>query len=195
MDKPSLEESADGAILFLSECIKLEKRLVHEEHALEDVVMGLHNVMGHIEDLTPDGQPKLNSVTQKITQILWDLLELLNYGERAGLKLVKEQKSVITQLESDLQHRNWRAIEDDMPDNRLEIAHLKQMHNHFKELMKAIRRSHIKKVVDDAIKNPKVKEEYEDQVHHYLVQIYRFARSYERIFRHLMKKERLLKKM
>ena len=90
-------------------------------------------------------------------------------------------------LKADVEHRNWRAVHYDAEDEydnikpiRLEIDEFEWIHSIFLTLMKIIKRSDADVLHDKS------------EIGHYFTKTYNFARAYERIFRHLWRKERRL---
>jgi len=95
------------------------------------------------------------------------------------LRFVKEDEERLA--ENDVEDRNWRGIHTITGQtNKASIDHLKRFNTLFIDVMKLLKRSELTVVHDDS------------EVGRFFTETYRFARAYERIFRHLWRKERRL---
>ena len=75
---------------------------------------------------------------------------------------------------------------------RLEEDELREIHNHFRILRKLIKRKNLIFILDSDLTQKRQKEEYENKIEFYFVEIYKFIIAYEGIFKHLWEKERKL---
>ena len=161
-----LEEYADISIDEIRRFIDTELQLIKEEHDLYTKLLAISNIVMHLRNL----------------------------------RIIKEEKEVLTKLEEETEHRDWLAVKDNLnlePQKekntlRLEKDELRELHKKFIDLMKFMKRSDLINTIKEDLTKFKEKKEYIKQEEYYFLQIYKFLRAYERIFRHLWKKERRL---
>ena len=105
-------------------------------------------------------------------------------------------------MHGDIEHRNWRAVRkgidletrDEEQIVKLEKRELRDLHSKFIDLMKLMKRSKLISAIEEDMNVQKEKEEYEKLEEYYFLQLYKFARAYERIFRHLWRKNLIISK-
>lgn len=196
-DEYEFWEFADMAVEELRSFIDTEEQLVKEEHKLIDKLYSWDYVFQHLDEMLAEdsGLHKLNySLIEKLT----DIREIIESGEIHDLAILQEEKSLLQHLEKDIEHRQWKAIKLDISEEetlekkeiRLQKHELKQLHSMFIGIMRLI-----KSKLTPALKHlavPNEKQKFKRAEEYYLLQIYKFARAYERIFRHLWRKERIL---
>ena len=127
---------------------------------------------------------------------------MIESGRLHDLRIIKEEEQILRQLEGDIKHKDWRAVKKgiDLEKGvekqvlRLEKRELKELHSKFIDLMKLMKKSKLISSIEEDLTAAKEKEEYDKLEEYYFLQIYKFARAYERIFRHLWKKELILAK-
>ena len=96
-------------------------------------------------------------------------------------------------------HREWKIakivakeeVKKEEKAVKLTKHEIKKLHKMFIDLMKIIKRSDHVSLPED-LTTPQEKEEFKDVVTYYLLELYKFARAYERILRQLWEKERIL---
>ncbi|MFH1850573.1 MAG: hypothetical protein ABH879_10440 [archaeon] len=187
-----LEEVADWAIEECRCFIHTESQAIADEHDLYQRLLAWHNVIGHLEERCPEELLELNG---KIAEILHELTRLVEEGSLKDLEFRKEEQGLLKQLDDDVKHRDWMAVKRDMASEeneqrgviRLQDNELEQVHALFMRLLRLMK--------EGVAHDPSVeraKDEFERAEEYYLLEIYKFARAYERIFRHLWKKERIL---
>jgi hypothetical protein len=197
MDEFEWEEIADMAVEDLRAFVNTEEKLVEEEHELIDKLFAWDSIMAHIEERLP-ADSELHSFNLAIAEKLVEIRDLLESGPLHNLKIRKEEQHLLASLEADLKHRDWRAVKKDIAEEeaeeekviRLEAAELKILHTKFTELLALadVELSHLKK----HLPRESQKDDFEQKEEHYYLQIYKFARAYEEIFRHLLEKEEIL---
>jgi hypothetical protein len=184
------EELADMAIDNLREFIHTEKQLVHEEHELELKMGSLSYCIEHLEERIPKEMDNLLQLNHDVMQKLIEINDEVQEGELQGLQIIKDKDH---KLDESVKHRDWKAIKKE-EDKIVHLTkkELKELHSDFIDLMKLLKRSKLIKAIEEDLTIPKEKEKYEKLEEYYFLQIYKFARAYERIFRHLLKKEMIL---
>jgi len=193
----SSEELADHAIEVLRSSIETEKQIVTEEHELHEKLMSWEYIFNHLEKLCPEDSDlyKLNGeILDKIVEIR-DFIETETLQD---LRIEKEEEDLLEKLEEDVRHRAWRAVKRDIRREkaeekkaiRLHRDELRAIHIKFLELLILIRKK-VRPALKDLTTENK-KEDFEKREEYYFLQIYKFISAYERIFRHLLKKERIL---
>lgn len=195
-----MEESADIAISQLREFIDTELQLVNEEHDIRSKLLEWDYVIGHLSERIPEGMVHLHDFNKKVSDKLLEIREFVESGDLKHLHIEKEEEQILKQLREDVEHRDWRAVKKDIDleteevkrISRLEREELKELHSKFIDLMKLMKRSKLISAIEEDLTIPKEKEKYEKLEEYYFLQIYKFARAYERIFRHLWRKESIL---
>ncbi|MBR9691748.1 hypothetical protein GOV06_03090 [Candidatus Woesearchaeota archaeon] len=195
-----MEEFADMAIGELREFIDTELQLVNEEHELSSKLMSWDYVIGHLDERIPANMTHLHALNGKITEKLVEIRALVESDRMRDLSIVKEEEETLLKLRADVKHRDWRAVKKDVKAEekeekralRLEKRELRQLHSLFIDLMKLMKRSKLIEAIEEDLASEKGKEEYEKLEEYYFLQIYKFAKAYERIFRHLWEKELVL---
>ncbi len=191
------EDVADSLIEDLHAFVDTESRFVQEEHELHEKLVFIDNIFAHLDERITEDQDHLHVLNQAIIDKVLEMRELIETSSLHELSLVKEEQHLLQHLEDDVKHRDWAAIKtpalkDEKKALRLELHELKGIHSGFKDIIDLLQKSKVKQAIDADISNPKQKEDYEQQAHYYFVQIHRFASTYERIFRHLIEKEKIL---
>lgn len=191
------EEFADEAIKVLRSFIDTEKQVVTAEHELHEKLMAWENVWNHLAEICPEGSD-LDNLNNEILDKIVDIRDFIETETLQDLRIGREEEDLLKQLEKDVRHRNWRAVKRDIKAEkkeekkiiRLHKDELKELHSKFLDLLILI-----KTKVRPALKNlttENKKEDFEKIEEYYFLQIYKFISAYERIFRHLLKKERIL---
>ena len=194
------EEFADQSIEEIREFIDVENQFITEECDLKDRVYNLQIIIGHIDERVLEDMKEIHKITRKISRLLVVLLRALKQGPLINAKLLREEEEVLVQLKSDVEHRNWRLVVDRITSEkdkeekvvRLEIQNIKAIHKAIIGLMREMKKSKHVPTTDANLKKHKAKEKFKKQEEYYLLQIYKTLRAYERILRHLWRKERRL---
>ncbi len=197
-----MEEVADMAIEHLREFVDTEKQLVQEEHELLSKLQSWDYIIGHLDERIPANLAHLHELNRKIAEKLIEIRDLIESGRLHDLRILKEEEQILQQLHRDVEHRDWRAVRKEIDLERreeknvigLEKTELEDLHSKFTDLMKLMKRSELISAIEEDLTTPKEKEEYEKPEEYYFLQIYKFARAYERIFRHLWRKELYLER-
>ncbi len=198
----AMEEFADMAIAGLREFIDTESQLVQEEHELSSKLSSWDYIIGHLDERIPADMKHLHEFNGKISDKVLEIRELIEAGELNDLRIIKEEKQMLSKLEEDVKHREWKAVRKDIDVEtdeerralRLEKSELKALHSGFIDLMKLMKRSKLISAIEEDLTVANDKEQYEKLEEYYFLQIYKFARAYERIFRHLWEKELVLER-
>ena len=190
------EETADGIIEDLHAFIDTESRFVEGEHELHEKLVFIDYVTAHLNERIPEDS-SLHDLNQDIINRVLEMRELIEESSLHDLSIMKEEKHLLQHLEDDVKHRDWAAVKkselkDEKKAIRLELHELKEIHKGFNDIMDLLQKSSVKSAIDKDLTDPKQKHDYEQQAHYYFVQIHRFASTYERIFRHLIEKEKQL---
>ena len=192
------EEQADMAIAGLRDFIDTEQQLVQEAHDLHTKLLAWDPIVLHLDEIIPGDRAELNQLTSEMSDKLMEIRDLVESGKLQGLKIMREEEQVLERLQADVKHRNWRAVREEVGSEaerekrfrRLEEEELKELHALFIDLMELMKRSQHLAIADHALLTEK--REHEQVEEYYFLQIYKFVKAYERIFRHLWEKERML---
>lgn len=195
-----MEELADLAIGELRAFLDTELQLVQKEHKLHPKLLSWDYVIGHLDERIPENMTHLHDLNRKIADKLIEIRNLIESGRLHDLRILKEEKQILSQLEENVKHREWKAVRKDIDLEtreekqvlKLEKLELKDLHSKFINLMKLMKRSNLISTIEEDLTINKEKEKYVKVEEYYFLQIYKFVRAYERIFRHLWKKELIL---
>ncbi len=194
------EELADEAIDDLRAFIHTEQQFIQEEHELHAKLLQWDYVIVHLAERIPRELEHLHNFNDQISAKLIEIRDLIESGALSDLRIEKEEEQVLQSLGQEIAHREWRAVksesiagfEDQKRVLRLQQDELRLLHSKFIDLMKLMKRSRLIAAVESDLTEQKQKEDYKKVEEYYLVQIYNFVRAYERIFRHLLKKEMMI---
>ena len=195
----STEELADGAISGLRDFMDTEAQLVQEAHDLHTKLLAWDYIVLHLDEIIPPENVELTELTGAITDKLTEIRDLVESGKLQGLRIIREEEEVLSRLQREVEHRDWRAVKEEVSTEsrreqiviRLEEEELKELHGLFMELMKLMKKSENLNM-KEGFTVLKAKSEYDRLEEYYLLQVYTFIRAYERIFRHLWRKEQAL---
>lgn len=199
-EKDEMEELADLAIEALRRFIDTEGQLVQEEHTLYSKLLSWDYIVWHLDERIPANMPHLHDLNGNIINKLIEIRDMVESGKLHELGIAREEKQILSHLEEDVKHREWKAVRKDIDLEtkeekqvlRLEKRELRELHSKFLDLMKLMKRSRLISAIEEDLTVAKEKEKYEKVEEYYFLQIYKFARAYERIFRHLWEKELVL---
>ncbi len=195
-----MQEFADIAVDELRSFIDTEQQSIEQEHALIDKLHTWTYVIEHLDERIPANREDLHELSGRISEKLVEIRDLVESDMLKDLSIEKEEKLLLGKLREDVKHREWKAVKKDIKSDkrkqkktlRLEKKELKQLHSLFIDLMKIMKRSKLIKSLDKSLTSEKTIDDYKAQEEYYFIQIYKFARAYERIFRQLWEKELLL---
>ncbi|MBR9702537.1 hypothetical protein GOV10_00740 [Candidatus Woesearchaeota archaeon] len=189
-DEHEWAEMADMALMCVRECINLEDHFVHETHELLDHVMMWGHVVAHLDELIESAnRPHLHELNGQITDKLLEIQDLVESGKLQGLRIIREEQEDIKHLTEEIKHREWKLVRasvikgatDEEAFLNLEHHEIKKLHKLFHNLVELMKESeHM----------PPPSEEYEKTEDRLFHETHKFCRAYERIFRHLMHKEK-----
>ena len=196
------EELADMAIPHLSSFLHEESKFVQAEHDLHLKLDSAGYVVAHLMERIPENLTHLHALNDKIYDGLLEITDLVTSGRLHELKIVEEEDRIKARLASDVNHKNWRAVrlnidletKKEKEVIRLEEHELKNLHSKFHNFMNLMKESSLNSVLNEDQINPKDKKDYVKLEEYYFVQIHKFLKTYEQIFRHLLEKEILLSK-
>jgi len=192
-----MEEFADMAVQETREFLSVEDQLIQTEHQLIDALYSWDNILGHIDERVSEAE--LVVLSSQISEKIVELREFIGGENKVRVRLTKEEQATEQKLEEAIRHKNWRLvkaleeveIKEQEQAERLTKDEIKTIHSMFVEIMKLIKTSAQVNLSEDSTK-PIAKEEWEKTEMHYFSEIYKFSRAYERIFRNLWGKERIL---
>jgi len=208
------EEIADMAIEDLRDFVDTEQRFVKGDHELVAKLYSWDYIIEHLEERIPPNMTHLHRLTRKISLKLIEIRDIVQSGGYKDIIIEQEEEDLINKLEEEVGHRNWKARRNKPRWRqykrqyirnfiliisrkqgkvlRLELHELKELHSKFQSLAKLMRRKKVSSEINKDLTTPKQKEQYENLLDYYFVQIYKFAITYQRIFSHLWQKERIL---
>lgn len=195
-----MEELADMAVSQLRESIITESQLVEEEHEFLSKLLEWDYVILHLSERIPEEMKDLHKLNGNISDKLLEIRKLVESGELEHLHIEKEEEQILRQLKKDVEHRDWRAVKKDINKETKEVKRvrkldkkeLKKLHSKFIDLMRLMKKDNLISAIEEDLTVPKEREKYEKLEEYYFLQIYKFIRAYERIFRHLWRKESML---
>lgn len=195
-----IEELADMAIDDLRAFLDTESQLVQDEHELHSRLLSWDYVIGHLDERIPENKTHLHELNGKIVDKLIEIRDLIESGKFHDLRIIKEENMILSKLKDNIKNREWKAVRRDIDLEtreekqvlRLEKPELKELHSKFIDLMKLMKRSKLISAIEEDWNIAKEKEEYDKVEEYYFLQIYKFARAYEQVFKHLLEKELIL---
>ena len=199
-----MEEFADMAIDELKSFLNEENKFVEEEHNLLDKLMSWDYVVLHIDERIPEEMEHIHELSCEISSQLIEIRDLIESGKLQDLKFVKEEEHILSKLKEDIDHKNWKVVKSDIIQEkkdekkvlRLEKHELTGLYVRFAKLTKFMKESHLKDVIDKDSLSETEKDEFVKKEEYYFLEIYKFAKAYETIFKQLLEKEKhLFKKL
>lgn len=193
------EWHADEAVKELRKFIDTEAQFVQKEHELSAKLTSWDYVMIHLNERIPENMVHLHQLNKDVSDKLLEIREFVESEISTELKILQEEQQLLQNLTKETRHRDWKLVKKAIITKeeealKLEEDELKELHTKFIELMKIMKRSKLIAAIEEDLTVSKEKEKYEKLEEYYFLQIYKFARAYERIFRDLWRKERRLKK-
>ena len=179
---------ADEAVQQIEEFIDTELQFIRAEHQLLSAFVSIDYIFAHLDEIIPEGHRELHEVLGMICHILTVIKNLIESDESRDLKFEQEEKKLLDIFEYELRHKNWRAVrrikdaEEKLESGavRLQEEELKQFHSIFENIKKLISKINL--------------DEVDEKIRHYLKKLIKILRAYERIFWHLLRKERILER-
>ncbi|MFH1916663.1 MAG: hypothetical protein ABIJ21_05335 [Nanoarchaeota archaeon] len=179
------EELPEEAIRDLRKFVDSVKQHVSDEHSFIDKIYSWDYIVEHAEAQVVEGSR--DSIA--ITNLYSVLLELRDYATRVestDVAIDREEEHILGKLHRDVEHRNWHAVRKDFSEGeeiekqayRLEEDELKYYEEGFLKILRII----------------KEHGPFPAEIERHMGELANFARNYERIFRHLWRKERALKR-
>ncbi|HLG23915.1 MAG TPA: hypothetical protein VI564_03225 [Candidatus Nanoarchaeia archaeon] len=191
-----LEEVADLAIKEIRKFVNLERQIVKNGHDLFSRMDSLHLIIGHLDERMPSNWTKLHDLSGQISVLIINIMNSIKYGSLKGIEITREKEYL--ELSRKVRHRNWVAVRNSLKSEiereesttRLEIKQLKTLHGKFISLMRLMK-AYLGELMSSQDFASIIKKDRFVKLHHYYFTVlYKFARAYERIFRHLWRKER-----
>lgn len=196
------EEASDIVVELFRDYINTENQLITKEHELEEKLYSWDYIIVHLNEIIPKTQDNLHELNVLVSDKLLDIREYIESNEINGLKIVKEHKKNLSKLEKNVEHRKWALLKEGLDyDNsklkkfvKVKKHELKELHSKIIGLMKIMKKSKLIKAINEDLTIKKEKENFIKKEEYYFIQIYKYLRAYERIFRHLWRKEKILAK-
>jgi len=201
MTEYPLEIDADEVVKEFRSFINNEEKFILKEHELKDVFLATSTVLAHLGDLFPPSHLLLH-VYHTIHDTVAQLLEILNTGALKNLKLVREEEKNIKDLKTKISHFQWKAVKNDVESEieletkaiRLEMEELMSLHREFEHIIEFLDMSLLKPYLENRhLREHLPKKSHRHQATYYFIHLYKMFKSYEQIFRDLIKKERTIK--
>ena len=150
---------ADRAIKDLRSIINLEGQFVKKEHQLKDNLQSIHYLLGHLDERIPPNFRAFHALNRRIAEIISELTNMMDSDRIKNLRIVREQTDLLKKLKSDVSHRKWKAVIDDVglevteddSLSRLRISELREIHAKFLELMKIIKWSKFVRITSSSL--------------------------------------------
>ncbi len=186
-----MEYEANLTVKFLRTNINVLKQFVQKKHDVEEKFAAYENIFRHLGEQIPHEGDRLSDLLDDFAKLALQLRELIENSKLIDLSIIGEDKKILEKLDKKIEHVSWRAvIKQNNNIIRVKEKELKKLHSILISMMKVIKRS--KLIPLDRFDKPK--QEFKKLEEYYFVQIYKFIRAYERIFRHLWRKERIIAK-
>lgn len=173
--------------------IDTEKLFIRKEHELKERLLSLEVVVGHLDENIPLENKVEQALNDRIGSELQKTISLIEAYEIKDLHLEKEEEKLKALIKEGLEHKDWRAVrkyaeiekKEEKRVLRLESHELRELYSKFHGLMKLIK---------EDLSHPENKDKHTEDTKPYFVQLYKIMCAYEKIFRDLERKERLLYK-
>lgn len=199
-DYSDMEEVADRAINNLREFIDTEKQFITKEHELHEKLYNMDAIYGHLMENMPQKYLYLHELNHKVWEEIQSIELFIQEHKLEGVGFVKEDKENLKILEKNIEARNWQAaiVEIDKKTKkvkkvtRVEQETIKELHGKIVKVMIWLKGQNLKKALEHDVADKKLKKEYKKKEEYYFAEIYKFLRAYERILRHIWKKENML---
>ncbi len=192
----NLQEWADSALENIRSFINHEQQFIKKEHSFANQVHALDQPFHYLfNEVFSD--KKLQALINEVLDLLRDLKNWVDTSEINDVRLIKEEQNILQQMKVDKERKKWKVVKDEVKSEEkaeeavlnLELHEIRKIHDIFLEIMKLMKRSKLLALDEDMTKE---KKDYANKIDYYFNQIYKFIRTYERIFRHLWKKEKQL---
>ena len=192
---------ADSAVDDFRLSLKLEERSLESEHSLQEKITAATYITMHLSEIIPDSAKELHNLNSAIEHRLGVILGLIEWGEEKKVFILKDERKTIKKLDDSVKHKEWRAVvalsaegQDAVEDfEELEEKFLRKLHRNFKQLLSLMKRQKLWKALEEDLSVDKEKEHYVGRLEeHYFLQLFKLISTYERIFRHLLEKEKIL---
>ncbi|NQV09073.1 hypothetical protein HQ529_04440 [Candidatus Woesearchaeota archaeon] len=194
------EKDAKRAVKELRRFINTEKQFIKREHDFKDKLYSWDYIILHLEERLPAEDKDMINLNIEVGVKLSEMRDYIEQEMKIEIKFLKEERKTIKELERHIEHRKWKAVrkdinvEEELEEHvlRLQVHELKVLHSKFTELMKLMIDSKVFSTKEEDVKQRKRMGKYEREEEYYLTELYKFLRAYEKIFRHLWRKERHL---
>ncbi len=176
----------------LSTWIDLEQQAVRDEHDLMTSVYQWDQILGHIE-MNASVDSIAFGLYQKLHSKINALLVMMEKdGSLPNIAIVKRDEAELRRLEDDKEHRNWKAVRVDAEGEwresdrrKAEVKELRELHERLVDIMRLL-----KEAIEVLEEHPGEPDDHGRTLHEYFKHIFKSAKSYERIFRHLWRNAR-----
>ena len=200
LDEEIFEEARRVSYININEFIDLQKQFIRGDHDLECKLRSIEAMLfKFMEELEDENLFNLND---EVFEVIQELISMIESDRLKDIRFYNEELAILKHLNDDVESKDWRAVKHDTKYEiigqkkvlRLEREELKEMHSKFMDILKLMKRSkllkHLNDDFEDKTRAKKIIESYE----FYFNQIYKLANFYERIFRHMWRKERIIYK-
>jgi len=179
----SFEELANPALSNLQAFIDVEKEIIAEEHGLEVKLLSWESIWNHLDEVIPT---ELEGLNGKIFDLIIEIREFMEREQIRDIRLEKEEEELLAQLKEEVEHKEWRAVKRGLHEEK--VKEKKAVRLHQEEL-------HFLHSKFEAMLELMGAKEWRTAGKHLRVfqEIYRFIVVYEKAFRHLLKKEEMLR--
>ena len=193
-----IEEYADECVRDLRRYIETENQLVVDRHDLELKLGAIDYINDHLMYLIGEETGPLVDLNHTIQLGTLKITKFIKDKKLGDIIFVKEQKHNLDKLTSDIEHKDWRAVFGDIKAgiaaeqnmDKVKRDELKALHEQFVDMMREMKKSKIIQALDKDMTLKKDKKDYvKKEEEHYFIEVYKFYRAYERILRHLWRKE------
>ena len=188
------EELAEDAISDLKKFIDLENLFINKEHELKEKLISYDYVLIHLEEERIPFENKVaDNLNARIIKKLKKIIKFIESDKTREWHIEQEEKHLSGKIKEDISHKNWKAVKKHTQSGerqeekalKLQGHELRKLHKKFNDLRRTIERE---------LLNPKKKEYYTTEIRRYFHEIYKLVKAYEKVFKDLRRKEKLLYK-
>ncbi|MBU1199153.1 MAG: hypothetical protein KKF46_06730 [Nanoarchaeota archaeon] len=179
------EDIANEVLSDMTAFMDVENNFIKKKHELKERLLSLDYVIIHLDERIPSNNKSAHALTNEINDLLQAITGMIESFEQKEVHIEQKEEYILDHIKTDLAHKDWRAVRKDINLEkkeeeiiiRLQSHELSELHFLFKK---------IKITIEKGL--PSVEKE----IRHYYNELYKVANVYERFFRDLERKERLL---
>jgi hypothetical protein len=189
----NLEDDATKAVIDIRKCVQIEEGRVEADHELYVKLQAIDAIWTHLNQNMPPELGHVHTLNRIIYDAILDIRAYLEESELVDISILKENRETVKKLCGDIAHKDWQATKLDVNTKTTHILvekeHLRVLHHKIKTLLKNMNEDTLMNALKADVTSKKDRHSYAQDENYFFVEIYKFIRTYEYIFRHLWKKE------